>query len=81
MVLVWDDLLHPSSNIHYPLRFTLHEGLSDNYETLPLSQWPGEMKDGLQHQHNISIMLQHAEPRTRPFCPLNILPSIYGTDH
>ena len=26
-------------------------------------------------------MLQHDEPRVRPFCLLNIFPSMYGADH
>ena len=80
MVPGLDDRLPSSSDIYYPLRIARHKVLSDNYETLPVSQWLGELKDGLQHQHNIRIMLQHAEPRALPFCPLNILPSIYGAD-
>ena len=72
MVPGWDDLPPPSSNLNYPLRFTQQEGPSDNDDTLPVSKWPGELKDGLQHQHNIRIMLQHDEPRERPFLPLNL---------
>ena len=81
MVLGWDELLTPSSNLNYPLRFDQHEGILENYETLLVSQWHVELKYGLYHQHNIRIMLQHAEPRARPFFPLNLLPSIYGADH
>ena len=81
MVPGLDDLLPPSSNIHYPLRFTRQEGLLDNDETLPIPQWPVELKDGIQHQQNIRIMLQHDEPMARPFSPLNISKSIYGADH
>ena len=47
MVPVWDNLLLPSSNIHYPLRFSRNKGLLDNDENLTLSQFLVEIKDGL----------------------------------
>ena len=78
MVPGWYYLVPPSSNIYYPLRFTRYEVLSDNDETLPVPQWPGELNYGLQHQQKIIIMFQHAETRTCPLYPLNILPYIYG---
>ena len=77
----WDDLLPPLSNIHYPLNLALNLVLWDNDETLPVSQWPGEVNDGIQHQNNIGIMLQHAKPRVPPLCLLNNFSSIYGADH
>ena len=59
---------------------SLKKSLLENYENLTMSQWLEELKNGLQNQHNFRIILQHAEPRARPFCSLNIFSSIYSAD-
>ena len=64
MVPVWEDTLPPPANPCYPLRFDIHEILPEIFETLPMSQWAGELDTGIQHEHNVRIVLQYAEPRT-----------------
>ena len=77
----WYYILPLSPNPNYPLWFDLHYGLFENDDSLPVTQWPVELKDGLQHQKKISTMFQHAETRASTFCLLNLLPCIYGTGH
>ena len=47
MVLGLDDLVPPLYNLRFPLWFAQLEGLSDNDDNLPVSQWPVELKYGL----------------------------------
>ena len=62
------------------MKFAYRGGLLDNKESLPMSQWSGELYYGIHHEHNIGVMVYHAEPWSWSLSPFNIDPTVDSSD-